>query len=178
MTNLAKFMIAIIIFTTTGSVFAKESRGEPGKQKPRHSRGMQDTPIVEHLMRAVHRLDLSEEQRDGIKSVMHGMKQDIRPVMLETKAGHEQLKALISADEYDEEAVAVVAEQEGQLAVERVLIASRAASEILGHLTAEQREELSTMGDKRRKHVEMRKQRHLEQRDQQLEDQNLDDTEN
>ena len=65
------------------------------------------------------------------------------------KAGHEQLKELIKAESFDESAVAALAETEGTLAAERLIVASRAMSDVYGQLTVEQRAELEIMASER-----------------------------
>ena len=77
--------------------------------------------------------------------------------------GHEKLKGLIKAENYDEQAVAEVAEQEGALAAERLILASRAMSEVYAQLTNEQRLELESMAAERTaKRAEKRQKRSAE----------------
>ena len=121
---------------TTGSVCAQEQR---------HQRGMQTSPVVDKVIRAVRRLELTEEQKASTRVILDEMKTDIRPIMAEMKTTKGQLKELISADLFDEEAVAAVADKEGDLTAERVMITSRALSQILAQLTDEQRAELEVM---------------------------------
>jgi Spy/CpxP family protein refolding chaperone len=138
---------------TTGFTFAQELGIEPEKKQQRHhrqQRGIQAMPAVDQLIRAVKRLDLDDEQKQGIRAIMAAMKAEVRPVMREIKAGHLQLKELIKADTFDEAAVTALAEKEGALAAERVLIASRTASQVLKLLTDEQRGQLETMAAERR----------------------------
>ncbi len=147
-----KFIITIIstlLLTVTGSIMAQDSDGEFGKKGRHHQRGIQADPIVDQVMRAIKRLDLDDEQKASIKSVMQTLKADTRHIMHETKAGHRQLRELIKAENYDEIAIAALAEKEGRLATERMILTSRALSEIYGNLTDEQRDELNAMADER-----------------------------
>ena len=117
-------------------------------------------PAIGHLMHAIRRLDLSDEQREAARAIKGALKADVRPIMQEMKAGHMQLKELVKADSYDEPAVAALAGKEGDLTAERILLTSRAISEILGLLTDEQRAELEAMAAQRQeKRSQRREQR-------------------
>jgi protein CpxP len=144
------FMSAGLI--SAGTAFAQDTDYETRKSSSEHrgQRSMQSMPMVEKLTRALHRLDLSEEQRTSIKAVMQEMKADIRPIMGDMKAGQLQLKTLINSDVYDEDAVAELARIEGDLAAERIVISSRALADVLGYLSDEQRAELDQMAEKRK----------------------------
>ena len=152
MKSLISTLFFAILLTSTSAALARDGGDGQGRGGPHHTRGMQGIPMVSHLVRAMHRLDLSEEQKDAIHGVLQDMKTTIRPVMDETRVGHEQLQELIKAANYDEQAVAALAAKEGQLAAERVVIASRAFSDVFAVLTEEQREELSAMSEHRKQH--------------------------
>ena len=152
-----KNMITGTIFTTlllafTGTALAQETVADPANasKKSRHNqRSEQSMPVDGNMMRAIRHLDLSDEQKASIKGIMRGLKTEERPLVKEMKSGHEQLKELIKAENFDEQAVVALAEKEGALAAERLIIASRAMSEVYGQLTDEQRLELETMAAER-----------------------------
>ena len=149
MNKLIITIISTLLLTAAGTAIAQKPAGEPGRKTPNHQRGMQAMPAVEKLIRAVRHLDLTDEQRAGVRAVMQGLKQDVRPIMMETKAGYEQLQKLVKAASYNEEAVAALAQKEGDLVAERVMITSQALSKIYNLLTDEQRTELEAMAAKR-----------------------------
>ncbi len=149
---LTSTLLCTTLMASTGAVLAEDGGDGSGRSGRHHARGMQGMPMVEHVVRSLHRLDLSEEQREDVHAVLREMKAAIRPVMEETRAGHEQLKELIKATSFDEEAVAALASKEGQLAAERMIIASRAFSDVYVVLTDEQREELNAMSERRKQH--------------------------
>ncbi len=162
MKTLITSILSATLFMSFGPAFAQDSEYESRKSSSsqRGQRGMQAMPMVEKLMHALHRLDLSEEQRTSIKTVMQEMKAEIRPIMGEMKAGQLQLKSLIKSDVYDETAVAELARIEGDLSAQRIVISSRAMSEVFGYLTDEQREELDLMAEQRKqRHAGKRRQR-------------------
>ena len=135
-----------VLLAASGTVLAQDYYDGPG---PRHQRGAQGMPVVERFVRALKRLDLSEEQKESIHAVMQELKTEAGPIMYEMKASHMRLKELIKADEYDEKAVADLAEKEGDLAAERIVVASRALSEVYSTLTDEQRAQLEEMAARR-----------------------------
>ena len=163
MNKLIITIVTTLLLTAAGTALAQDLYGEPGKKGQRHQRGPQGMPVVQQLMRGLKRLDLDDEQKASIKAVMQDLKAEVRPIMQEIKAGHVQLKELIKADSYDEKAVATLAEQEGNLAAERLMITSKALSEVFSQLTDEQRDQLAAMADERmERRGERRKQRALE----------------
>jgi protein CpxP len=166
MKNLIVATVSAMAIIMTGLTFAQELGIEPEQKQQRQQRhhrqhrGNQAMPAVDQLIRAVRRLGLDDEQRQGIRAIMAGMKAEVRPVMREIKSGHQQLKELIKADTFDEAAITALAEKEGALTTERVMIASRTASQVLKILTDEQRAQLETMAAERQeRRAERRKQR-------------------
>ena len=145
-----------ILLAGSGIVLAQDGYGGHGHKGQRGQRGGQFMPLTDHFMRAIKQLDLSEDQKESIHTTMQAMKAEIGPVMGEMKAGHMQLKELIKADEFDEQAVSELAANEGDLAAERILITSRALSDVYAQLTDEQRTELEEM---RAEHMERRAER-------------------
>jgi Spy/CpxP family protein refolding chaperone len=153
-----KLIITIVAtLLMSGSALAQDIGDGPGKKGQRHHQGMEFMPGMEKLTRAIRHLDLDEEQKAGVHAIMKGLREDVRPIMQEMKAGHMQLKELVKAESLDEQAVAAVAETEGLLAAERIKIAARAMSEIFALLTDEQREQLEAMAAERgQRHTEKR----------------------
>ena len=149
MNTLLKSILAATFLMSAGTTFAQDSDFKPGKPGQRSQRGMQGMPVVDHMMRAIRSLDISDEQQTDIRAVMQELKTEVMPIMEEMQDGQLQLRELIKADEYDEGAVAELAAREGDLAAERMVISSRALSEVYGYLTKEQRVELEEMAAQR-----------------------------
>jgi Spy/CpxP family protein refolding chaperone len=143
-------ILSALLLTATGTTLAQESYGEREKKGQHQQRGMQAMPMIDKLSRAIRRLDLDDEQKESIKAVMRTMKEEVRPIMELSKAGHHELMQLIKADTYDAQAVAALAEEEGNLAAERMIISSRAISDVFSLLTDEQRNQLETMSAEHR----------------------------
>ncbi len=142
-------IISILILSASGVALAGNPDGGFGDRDKRQHRGMQNNPFVEQVMRAIKRLDLEDEQKTTIRSIMQTLKADSRDLMEQTKAGHLQLRTLITAENYDEDAVAALADKEGELAAERTILASKALSEVYAQLTPEQQTELDAMATER-----------------------------
>lgn len=148
--SITQTILVTLLMTAVGSAMAQEPVKEYGKKRMQQQRGHQAVPGVERMMRAIRHLDLSETQKFDIKAIMQGVKAENRQIAMEIRTGHEQLNELIKADVFDESAVATLAEQEGALAAERLIITSRAMSQVYALLSDEQRAELEVMAEQRR----------------------------
>jgi Spy/CpxP family protein refolding chaperone len=154
-----------LVLTLCSAAVAQDYTSDPGKKRQHQQRGMQPMPAVEQIFRSLRRLDLDDDQKAGFKSIMEAMKVDIRPIMAETKQGYLALKELVSAEILDEAAIAAIAQKEGQLTAERIMISSQALSSALKLLTNEQRAELQTMNSERQKKRDERRKQKTEQSD-------------
>ena len=147
-------IIAALLMAGTGSVFAQapddgSDKYGPERKRQHHQRGMQVKPALDQLMRALRQLDLSDEQKANTRAILEVMKAEIHPIMLEMKAGQEQLRELIKSSDFDENTVRELANQEGDLTAERIMITSQALSRVIGELTDEQRTELDAIATRR-----------------------------
>lgn len=142
--------VTAVMMMASGVALAQDDFYGERERSQKQKRGMQSMPAVSRLMRAVRHLDLSEEQKSAVKEIMLGLKQEIRPIAGEMKANQQLLRDLIKAESFDEAAVAELADVEGNLAAQRLLITSRALAGVYAQLTDEQRAELEVMKEKRR----------------------------
>ena len=157
---LTRTILATLLVSFMGTALAQDPVTEPTRKGHKQQRGNHAMPAVAGMMRAIRHLDLSDDQKADIKAIMQGLKTEERELAKDMRLGHEQLKELIKADSFDEEAVASLADQEGALAAQRLMISSRALSEVYAQLTDEQRAELDIMAAKRaEKRAEKRGQR-------------------
>ena len=163
MNKLIITLLTATMLIAAGNVFAEEPYGDPGQKGKRNQRGMQGNPVFDQMIRGLRQLDLSEEQKESVQSIMQDMKAEVRPIMGEMRANHVQLMDLVKAESYDEAAVADLAQKEGDLAAQRIMIGSKAIAEVLSHLTAEQRDELTAKGEHRREQRRERLERQLEE---------------
>ena len=152
MKTFLKTILAAAFLISAGVSVAQDSQFEPGKQRHQEKgkmQGMQGMPVVQKFMRAIHELDLSDEQKESIRPIMQNLKAEAGPLSADMKAGHMQMKALIKADKYDEDAVATLAAKEGALASERIVLTARALSDVYSQLNDEQRSQLDEMAAQR-----------------------------
>lgn len=149
MNKLIITIFSALMLSVSSAALAQNPDGGFGDKGKRHQRGMQGNPFVEQVMRGIKRLDLEDEQRASIREIMQTLKADSNDLMDQTRAGHMQLRALITAENYDEVAVAALAEKEGELATERMILSSKALSEIYAQLNQEQQAELDAMAAER-----------------------------
>jgi Spy/CpxP family protein refolding chaperone len=160
MNKISITIITSLLLSVSGMALAQDFYGEPGNKGQHSQRGMQGMPIVDQVMRGLKRLDLEDDQRENIRAIMQDLRAETRPVMQKTRALHLQLKELVKADVYDEDAIAALTVQEGDFAAERMMIVSRALSQIYGELTLDQRDELAAMAAERQeRRTERRAQR-------------------
>ena len=152
-----KFIITVIsalLMAGTGSVFGQASddgseKNKSERKRQHNQRGMRAAEPVQKLMRTLRHLDLSDEQKASTRAILEVMKAEIHPIMVEMKTAQKQLKELISSSDFDEDAIRALAEKEGDLTAERIMITSLGLSRILGELTDEQRAELGAMAAER-----------------------------
>ena len=153
-------IISTAMLIVSGIAMAQDDSPGVHERKGQHQkRDMQTMPVFSKVMRAVRQLGLSEEQKAGVKTVMHELKVAMRPINGELKANHSRLMELVKADIYDENAVALLAETEGQLSIDRLMITSRAIADIYAQLTDEQRAELEVMAQRHARKGERRQKR-------------------
>ncbi len=146
--SLSLLMAALLLAAST----AAAERG------PRHDRmnqrggGPMGAQMIKHLTRAIRQLDLSDEQRESIRTDLKGLKESLRPLIKELHQGRKELHGLVTADSYDAGAVAALAEQQGKLSAEITTLANGAAAAVLAQLSDKQRAEMKAMGEERRAH--------------------------
>ena len=159
MNKLIITIITTLTLAVAGAAFAQNPGGQQAKRSHGDQRGMQAMPQTQQIMRAIKRLDLDEGQKENIKATLDALKTDLRPIMQEMKSGQQQLRELVKARSYDAAAVATLAEQEGKLAANRIVLTSGAISKALSYLTDEQRTQLDEMAAERKKRAKKQQNR-------------------
>ena len=113
----------------------------------------------------MNRLNLTDAQRDQVKSVIQAHSTDIKAVGDRAFAAHRALEAVISADTVDESAIrarsADVATVEADMAVMRAQI----RAEVWQILTPDQQQQAKTLQAQMEQRMENGRQRHLQRRD-------------
>lgn len=101
------------------------------------------------LSHAVQRLDLTDAQQDAIRSIFEANREDMMANFEASRALRAEIEALLREDTLNTDALAELAEREGELAEERVLLGGTLASEVLAELDEDQRDELAALRDER-----------------------------
>lgn len=112
--------------------------------------------VQRKLTRAMKQLDLSEEQESAVRAIFEDNREDLQANREATRAVREDIRALLDSWPLDEAALASLAEREGELAEERVVLTSTLASEVLAELDEDQRAELDAMREERRERMRER----------------------
>lgn len=163
MNKLIISLASTFFLTAAGAALAQEADDSPGKKQHRqhHDKhkmaARQSGSPVEQLTRALRKLGLEDEQKASIKVVFKQLREDIRPIMEESKAGQRQLRELTMSRSFDATAATVLTTREGELTAQRMLLTSQAMADALGYLTDEQRDQLEAMKAERKQRGEKRK---------------------
>jgi Spy/CpxP family protein refolding chaperone len=154
--NTTRIAIAALL---TAALSTAAFAGPPGRD------GFGDGPRAGHkppspvgmLARTIDRhIDVTEAQREEIEAIMAAHRDEARPLARQAQQARRELATLIESGAWDEEAVTALAEQQGALTAQRIVLGARGASELLAVLTDEQRVELEAVREVRR---EMRRER-------------------
>ncbi len=117
-----------------------------GPEHPGHGpRGGGEAGFARHLAHTVQRLDLSDAQTEAVKAIFEANKEDLKANFEAGRTLREELQALLDADSLDEAALADIAEREGDLAEERILLTGSVAAQVMAELTDEQKVELQAL---------------------------------
>ncbi len=106
------------------------------------------------MMRLMHRLDLSDQQRDAIRGILQDARSQIQPHRQALQDGREQMRAL-DPSSFDETAVRAIARKQAKEIEEIMVIGQKVRSQVWAVLTPEQREEAQQI----RSEMEQRRER-------------------
>ena len=147
-----KFCLLLTGLLLAGNCVAADrgSRQDRMHQRGDHGGPGMSAPLIQHLSRAVRRLDLSDDQQQSIRADLTGLRETLKPLAMELRENRKELQGLITASNYDADAVAANAQEHGALTAEITTISSATASLVLAQLTDAQRAELKTMNENRK----------------------------
>jgi Spy/CpxP family protein refolding chaperone len=101
--------------------------------------------MLRGLARATERLELDSEQEARIAAIFDDAREQLQANRQAAGDLREELRGIVTAESFDEDALAAAADREGDLSAERVMIAGIASASILAILTEEQRAELELL---------------------------------
>jgi protein CpxP len=97
----------------------------------------------------IMRLDLSDAQRDQIKSIIDAERPDAA-ALERSRTAHEALHAAVTADTFDEGAIRAASVEVARLEADMAVAQAKLRSAVLEILTPEQRTQLKEMESRRR----------------------------
>ena len=104
-----------------------------------------------NLERLASRLDMTEQQRAEIKAILDDSRQQMVKLREQMRENRGQLRELVGQAGFDEAAVRSIADNQGDLKAETIVLRARQRHEMRAVLTDEQRVQLDEMW-KHRKH--------------------------
>lgn len=119
-------------FSTVGTAFAAETADD--------APGMREAVADRFFERMTNVLDLTEAQQKEVQAIREKNRPAIQAAGEKLRKGREELRQVIQAHPFDEEAVRSLAEKQSEPRVEMTVAFARMANEIHAILTPEQRE--------------------------------------
>ena len=103
-----------------------------------------------NLERLAYRLNMTEEQRAEAKAILDDSRQQMVELRDRMRANRDQIRDLTLQPDFDEAAVRSVADEQGDLKAEMIVLRARQRSEMKAVLTEEQRARLNEMRKEKR----------------------------
>ena len=155
-TSLKAILASTLIVSSLGlvaPVSAKPSGDGPDCERARHmeathKRGEKGFNVE----RLAKKLELSEEQRTQIEGNMAASKQQMKDQHDKLRANRKQLRSLTMQNTLDEAALRKLADVQGDLKADMIVLRAQQRAKINGILTGEQRAKLAERDGKKRKH--------------------------
>lgn len=155
-TSLKAILASTLIVSSLGlvaPVSAKPSGDGPDCERARHmeathKRGEKGFNVE----RLAKKLDLSEEQRSQIEDIMAASKQQMKDQYDKLRVNRKQLRSLTMQSPFDEAALRKVADTQGDLKADMIVLRAQQRAKIGEILTKEQRAKLADRAGKKREH--------------------------
>ena len=138
--------------TMTVAVLAACMVSAPAFSRPGHGgpHGIEGLlHLSHHLERVAEELNVTDEQRDSIRAIIDAARPQFQEVGDSLRANRELIRTVSSPDAYDTEAVAILADEQGALVSQMVVLGAQTKVDVLSILTAEQREQLEDLREER-----------------------------
>jgi len=145
-----KTIHGVLLGTVLGVSVLAASMAIAGPSHGGHQRGGDPAAMTARkLGAAVQRLDLDDAQETAIRKIFEDNRDALRAHGEASRTLRQELQTLMSSGTADEAELAALAEQEGELAEERVMLMGSLALSVQAELTEEQRAELAAMREER-----------------------------
>ncbi len=135
-------MGAMFIFAQT----ADKPEGNRGFGKKGHKRGGH--------AKMLRGLDLTDEQKTQVKSIMEKSRETVKPLREQMKANRQKLQELSTNDNFDQTQVQSIATQQGSLTAQMIVEKERFKSHIFKILTPEQKAKAAEMKAQRKQKMQ------------------------
>jgi Spy/CpxP family protein refolding chaperone len=154
--NTTRIALAALL---TAALSATAFAGPPGRDGTGNGPRMGHKPPspVGMLARAIDRhIDVTDAQRSEIEAILDAHRAEARPLAAQERETRRELAALVRSGAWDEATLTTLAERQGELTTQRIVLGARGAADMLAVLNDEQRAELDAVREVRR---EMRRER-------------------
>ncbi|ABA57196.1 hypothetical protein Noc_0677 [Nitrosococcus oceani ATCC 19707] len=147
-------MLIVSSLGLVATVSAKQHSDRPDCKRDGHhmGAGYKHGDKGFNVDRMARKLDLGDDQRTQIEAIMEASKQQMSDQRDKMQANREQLRSLTTQSPLDEAAVRTVADAQGDLEADMIVLRAQQRAKINAILTDEQRAELEDMGGKKRGH--------------------------
>jgi periplasmic protein CpxP/Spy len=108
-------------------------------------------------------LDLSDQQRTAIKSILEQERTQMQPLLSNARQLHQQVEAQALSDNFDANQVRATLEQNKENLINLAVEAAHTQNEIYKVLTPEQRTKLATLRERHQEHMKRWMDEHKEQ---------------
>lgn len=150
-------MGAMFIFAQDGTSNKDGKRGF-GKRSGHHRGGGMRGGMM------LRGLDLTDEQKAQVKTIMQSSKETSKPIRQQMKANREKLQTLSDSGNFDQSQVQAIANQQGALSAQMIVEKEKVKSQINAILTPEQKAKAAEMKAQFKQKREERKQKRADRR--------------
>ncbi len=154
-------MGAMFIFAQDGATNNKDGKREDGKRGHFGKRGGRHRGGHGMMLRG---LDLTDEQKAQVKSILQTSKETSKPIREQVKANRQKLQTLSENGNFDEAQVQAIAAQQGNLSAQMIVQKEKVKSQIFNVLTPEQKAKAAEMKANFKQKMQERMQKRQERR--------------
>ena len=140
--------IIAIGMTSAGVAFAEHGKGAGCSHDKHMKMGRGDFDGERRLNRMTKKLDLSDEQRQQVKAIFDASQAERQALHENMQQNRETLRNLMASDNPVEADIRAIAETQGQLKADMIMMKTQTKLAIHAVLTDEQKAKMQSMRDK------------------------------
>lgn len=107
-----------------------------------HHGGPKGLAALERIEAKLERLDLSDEQREQVRGVIDAARPEFRKIADGLRANRKEMRGAMHSETFDEQAVRRIADRQGDLVADMIVLRGKVKSQVSALLTEEQRQQL------------------------------------